>query len=287
MPEDWTREEVEAVITDYFNMLAMELRGEAFNKAEHNRSLQRIITARTRGSIERKHQNVSAVLIKLGYPYVDGYKPLGNFQELLGRVVEERLSQATGLNQIVSSVVEAGVEANPQVDDILSVLVATPFREEDRLRIRETVEFAPRAVRKNYLEIEAQNRSLGVAGEEFVMRFEHERLWRAGARKLADRIEHVSTTRGDGLGYDVLSYETSGEERLIEVKTTRFGAQTPFFASRGEVVASEALAPNYQLYRLFHFRESPKLYTLPGALSNSCLLEPTIYSALPDRPRAT
>jgi hypothetical protein len=46
MPEDWTREEVEAVITDYFNMLAMELRGEPFNKAEHNRLLQRIITNR-------------------------------------------------------------------------------------------------------------------------------------------------------------------------------------------------------------------------------------------------
>jgi hypothetical protein len=285
MPEDWTREEVEAVITDYFNMLAMELRGEPFNKAEHNRLLQRIIAHRTRGSIERKHQNISAVLIKLGYPYIDGYKPLGNFQVLLGRMVEERLSQATGLNQIVSSVVEADVEANPRVDDIVSVLVTAPFRDEDRPRVRETAEFVPRAVRKNYLELEAQNRSLGIAGEEFVMRFEHERLWRAGARKLADRIEHVSTTRGDGLGYDVLSYETSGEERLIEVKTTRFGAQTPFFASRGEVVASEALAPNYQLYRLFHFRESPKLYTLPGALRSSCVLEPTIYSALPDRPR--
>ena len=36
--KDWAREEVEVVITDYFTMLGHELRGEAYNKADHNRS---------------------------------------------------------------------------------------------------------------------------------------------------------------------------------------------------------------------------------------------------------
>ena len=65
---DWSRLEVEAAVADYLDMLALELRGEPFNKAEHNRNLVRVLNGRTRGSIERKHQNISAVLIELGYP---------------------------------------------------------------------------------------------------------------------------------------------------------------------------------------------------------------------------
>jgi hypothetical protein len=88
---DWSRIEVEAAVADYLDMLALELRGEPFNKANHNRDLLRVLDGRTRGSIERKHQNISAILIELGYPYIDGYKPLRNYQELLREVVEERL----------------------------------------------------------------------------------------------------------------------------------------------------------------------------------------------------
>ena len=60
-------------------MLAMELRDEPFNKAEHNRNLQKFLNNRTKGAVELKHQNISAVLIELGYPYIDGYKPRYNF----------------------------------------------------------------------------------------------------------------------------------------------------------------------------------------------------------------
>src|SRR5437899_3120271 len=99
MSDDWSREEVEATVSDYFDMLAMELRGEPFNKAEHNRDLQKLLANRTKGAIEKKHQNISAVLIELGYPYIDGYKPLGNYQQLLYGVVEDRLLGAAGLHR--------------------------------------------------------------------------------------------------------------------------------------------------------------------------------------------
>jgi hypothetical protein len=48
MPEDWSREEVEAAVSDYLGMLSMELRGEEFNKAERNRQLQRLLQNRSR-----------------------------------------------------------------------------------------------------------------------------------------------------------------------------------------------------------------------------------------------
>ena len=121
MSEAWSTEEVEAAVADYFVMLGMELRGQPYNKAEHNRQLLQLLRNRPRGSVERKHQNISAILIELGYPYIDGYKPLGNYQQLLRSVVEQRLSAATSLHQTVASVVESQVEAVPNVSDILSL----------------------------------------------------------------------------------------------------------------------------------------------------------------------
>ncbi len=59
-----------------------------------------------------------------------------------------------------------------------------------------------------------------------------------GHERFADRIEHTSRTRGDHAGYDILSFEASGQERLIEVKTTKYGASTPFFVSRNEGATS-------------------------------------------------
>ena len=282
MSDSWTQQEVEAAVTDYFVMLAKELRGEPFNKAKHNRALQQKLNNRTRGSIERKHQNISAILIELGYPYIDGYKPLGNYQELLRLVVEDRLSDAEDLNETVEEVVEKPTEAVPDVDDILAIQVDPPICEEMKLRINEApISSRHGSTRRNYLEIEARNQSLGRAGEEFILRFERERLGSAGERKLAQEIRHVALLEGDNLGYDILSFEADGRERLIEVKTTRFGQMTPFFASRAEVNFSNSRQAHYQLYRLYSFRSQPKLYRLPGSLKKSCRLDPVTYSAFP------
>jgi hypothetical protein len=129
--------------------------------------------------------------------------------------------------------------------------------------------------------MESRNRSLGQAGEELVLKFEHERLWRAGVRTLADRIEHVAAKGQDYLGYDILSFETDGRERFIEVKTTRYGALTPFFASRNEVETSERHAEHYHLYRLHKFARAPKLFMLPGSLRHTCRLEAASFVARP------
>jgi hypothetical protein len=91
----------------------------------------------------------------------------------------------------------------------------------------------------------------------------------------------VSRTKGDYLGYDIHSFETDGRDRLIEVKTTQFGALTPFFASRNELTVSENREREFQLYRLFGFRDHPKLFVLEGSLRDTCELEPVSFVALP------
>ena len=111
-----------------------------------------------------------------------------------------------------------------------------------------------------------------------MLEVEHRRLWTAGARQLAERIEHVAATKGDGLGYDILSFDADGRERFIEVKTTAFGKMTPFFASAKEVVISETLT-GFQLYRVFKFREAPRIFALAGSLRQSFILEPSQFRA--------
>jgi hypothetical protein len=82
MAGDWTDEQNAAIVADYFAMLAADIVGRPYSKAEHNRLLQALID-RPRGSIEYKHQNISAVLKGLGEEWIPGYKPAFNFQASL------------------------------------------------------------------------------------------------------------------------------------------------------------------------------------------------------------
>ena len=131
----------------------------------------------------------------------------------------------------------------------------------------------------NYLEIESRNRSLGAAGEDFVHKFEIARLVHAGKAQLASQVERVSATRGDGLGYDILSFDVSGRERFIEVKTTNFGKFTPFFATRNEISFSSKASESFHLYRAFNFGRGPALYEKQGSLEQSFHLEPSTFVA--------
>jgi hypothetical protein len=281
MPTDWTPHEVQIIVSDYFDMLTKELRGEPFNKAEHNRKLQHLLNRRTRGSIEKKHQNISAVLIELGCPYIDGYKPYGNFQGILETIVEERVARDGFLQQAASRAAEKEINRPPRIGNLLSILVKPPLRKPERTSANAKRDKIRLPKKRNYLEIESRNRSLGLAGEKLVIEFERQRLLKAGKRDLANRIEHVSVSQGDQLGFDIQSFDADGKDRLIEVKTTQFGEMTPFFVSRNEIETSDARIEYYHLYRLFNFLREPKMFTLAGSLRRSCRLEPIVFSALP------
>jgi len=275
--DDWSQWEVEACVADYLAMLTLELNGQRYSKAAHARALIHKLDGRSRPSIEFKHCNISAVLLELGYPPLNGYKPRGNFQGLLLDVVEAQVQTNAALQEAAQAfVLKPAVASAGSIDRAVWVPAPRPSR------LREAPAcYSPRfsPAKRDYLVQEARNRSLGRAGELFVLELEARRLHAAGRKALSERIEHVAATQGDGLGFDVLSFETDGRERLIEVKTTALGELTPFFVSRNELARSEADAPRYQLYRVFDFRDRARLFQLPGAIAASCALEPTTYLA--------
>ena len=274
---DWSEAEVEAAVADYLDMLAREVRGETFNKAQHNRALQARLDGRSKGAVEFKHQNISAVLIAEGFPYIDGYKPRRNLQAELRRAVRERLPE-------IEKLIRADVEKRQEprvVPDILGIEVDPPSPSEPAVGERRSDYLTPGTAAGpiDYLLREARNRSLGDAGEALVMDYERVRLERAGKDHLARNVEQVSKTKGDHMGFDIHSYEATGRDRFIEVKTTRYGRHTPFYISDGELRFSEEHAESYHLYRLFGFRKTPLLFTLPGDVSEHVQLHPVNYRA--------
>jgi hypothetical protein len=276
---DWTEPEVALIVADYLAMLTQELTGQRFNKAERRRRLMQQLPGRSEGSVEFKHANISAVMLELGFPYLRGYKPRANFQRR--RLVDEvsrQVSRHSLLDEAALAAVQRPALVADQLTDFGDVRADAPKRD---LTAREpdVGYFERRPFKRDYLEREAQNRSLGLAGEEFALSLERWRLVQSGCGQLAERVEHTSKVQGDGTGFDIRSFECDGSDRYIEVKTTSFGDRTPFFVSSTELAFGKSHPDSYRIYRLFDFRKAPRMFELVGPLDEHCLLDATTYKA--------
>jgi hypothetical protein len=273
----WSKAEVVLLVADYLEMLSLELAGQGFNKAARRRALLPLLNGRSEASIEFKRRNVSAVLLEFGYPTLRGYLPAENWQSLLMQVVADQVSEAGRLNELSQSFVDT-LAVPAEVASFAKSRVEAPVRRERR--VSEPLPVVPRVVKRDFVEQEARNRSLGNAGELFVVQYEQWRLASAGLGQLAEKVCHVSVEDGDGLGYDVRTYEADGGERYIEVKTTALSEFTPFFVSSNELNFARNCSAQYSLYRLFNFRTVPQFFELRGAIETHCKLDPATFRAL-------
>jgi hypothetical protein len=265
---DWNDEELDFIVADYFSMLHSELDGAEYNKSAHRRSLIALI-GRTEGSVERKHQNISAVLNELALPTISGYKPLPNFQKSIIDAIDRYLTlNPKNLNpqQSTRSFNEAPnlfIEPAP---------ILGPVSHKERELARLVKKFDP-------VERDFKNRSLGKAGEEMVFAFERQHLIGQGRPDLARKVRWVSQEDGDGAGYDIQSYDLKGSERLIEVKTTNGLQTTPFYLTRNELSFSNERPTEFRICRLYDFSKKPRMFELAPPIEKLVRLEPISYSA--------
>lgn len=280
--KDWSEGEVRLVVADYFDMLEAELLGKKYKKSEHRKALTPQLSGRSDGSVEFKHQNVSGVLVELGLPYIEGYKPRSNYQSILATEVESFLDQRPGFLQQLASAptlnpTQPKPVARPNLEDVIEdppekILAPSASRKPWLTRKARKIDFA---------ELDAANRQLGRLGEEFVFQLEKYRLLLAGRDDLAQKAVWASRDIGDGLGFDILSFdEADDSERMLEVKATGLGKFFPFYVTSNEVRCSEDIPQQYQLFRVFDFGRSPRLYILHGSLRELCQLEPVLYRAV-------
>lgn len=277
MAVDWSDAENDVIVDVYLRMLKEELLERKYVKRRYNEEARARI-GRSHASVEFKLQNVSAVLREMNFPFISGYKPYVNFQASLREAVIKGLEQTAEIFDVALKAVTRPVADGLAVDFHWN-MVDPPVVEfsSDHARLR-------RANRIDFARLEDANRRLGFAGELLVLHRERQSLRRLGAQDLAGQVEHVSATRGDGLGYDILSFQPSGEPKYIEVKTTRLGAYWPIIVSRNEVQFSSETAENFHLYRVFGLDEARSragLFTVQGPIAEGWNLEASAYRALP------
>jgi Protein NO VEIN, C-terminal len=267
--EDWTEAENRAIVDDYLAMLALESTGKPYSKTVHRKALiESMGGTRSPGSIERKHQNISAVMLQLGLPYIKGYKPLPNIQQALlievRRRLEENPKSLAGLQTQPPSPAEARFsEALRQV--------AVPEMPPE-----------PHGRKVDYGLLQEESKRVGDRGEEFVVNHEKAALEKAGRADLAADVLWVAREIGDGAGYDIRSYRPDGRPRYIEVKATKLGALTPFYITSAELDFARRHQGEYAIYRVFDIDgDAPEFYVLEGDLNTLLATEPVTYRARP------
>ena len=274
MTDSWSKIEVALIVADYFDMLVKELNRNPYKKSDHRRQILPLLNNRSEGSVEFKHQNISAILINLGQPYITGYLPRYNYQNLLEDEVIEYLINHSEIESDFRQFAEKDLIKPKTGLDFEKIIVAPP----QIITMNEPREFYQhKAIKINYLEKEQSNKALGLYGEEIVIEYEKWKLIELGKDKLADKIEWISKVEGDGAGFDILSKNLNGSDKYIEVKTTRLGKETPFFFSSNELQFSINKASDYHLYRLFNAENDLKLFQKNGALNSICKFVPTMY----------
>ncbi len=265
----WQDDELDAIVADYFVMLAAELSGEPYIKSRHSAALM-VQIGRSHRSVEFKHQNVSAVLEELGMPWIPGYRPKRNYQNAIFEAIDRYLTRhpaaiypVPSLPTKPSSTGDAFVPSPP--------LTAGKERVPKLLR-RLVQKFDP-------VERDLRNRSLGNAGEAFVVDTEKRKFMEASRADLAQKVRWIAAEEGDGAGYDVLSFDFTGKERLIEVKTTNGSARTPFFITRNEYGLATERPADWRIYRVHLFATGPRIFIIEPPLEKAVRLATETWRA--------
>ncbi len=131
--------------------------------------------------------------------------------------------------------------------------------------------FNPRIT--NHAQNNAENKRIGDLGEIWILKHEKDFLIKHEKEQLAEKVNHSAKNKGDGLGYDILSYDLNGNKKYIEVKTTKGNKNTTFFISRNELERSKIEKENYYLYRVYEYNEDTekgKILKIRGDLTRIC-----------------
>ncbi|MNE11551.1 hypothetical protein D3C80_1043150 [compost metagenome] len=181
---------------------------------------------------------------------------------------------------VVGKIVDALEEVKSPAEKTYSaVVVDAPIREA-RQKIVVPASARQRLPRKlDYAARDEANRKLGRSGEHWVLGYEQHRLTEMGHPELFQRLDWVSENRGDGAGYDILSFESQDLHRYIEVKTTNGGIAASFVLSHNELEFSREADEQFYLYRVFQLSSDPRLFILRGDLSKRLYLKPLDFRA--------
>ncbi|HPF68903.1 MAG TPA: DUF3883 domain-containing protein, partial [Flavobacteriales bacterium] len=269
----WEEPEVLATLEAYFGLMGRELRGQRFSKTATYKELAGQ-WGRSWKAYERKMQNISAVLVLHDHPFLKGLTPLVNIQRSLEPLT---LQYIRNHPEVAADLDRYRTQAAKPYDLQLfeAFRVSEPPAKFGGAGKRTGKVLSPGEI----AEKEAQAKEIGRIGEEWVVQFERARLLEQDRPDLAEAVEQVSVTQGDGLGYDVLSYTPDERELHIEVKTTTLKKDTPFLITKNELDYFQGHPDRARIYRVFKVfsKREVGLYTLSGQDRDRLLLDPVAF----------
>jgi hypothetical protein len=276
---DWTDEENDLIVEDYFDMLAAELAKHPYVKAHHRRDILPKLNGRSEGSVEFKHQNISAVMLGLGEPRIEGYKPASRFQMSLVDAVLRRKAKSQDWIKSVELRKEKVRQPYSELAESEPLWFGPPPTHTNQPPPVDLDLMAAIGRKCDVAERDERNRSLGEAGERLVFDHEKSKLRLLGRFDLADKVRLTSKEIGDGTGFDIESFDDQGKTMLIEVKTTNGWERTPFHISRNELAVAEENRDSWHLYRIWNFVRKPNAFSIRPPLQEHVALTPTSFLA--------
>jgi len=169
---------------------------------------------------------------------------------------------------IIDSVDFVGIDRDPSIAGITELIedyspVESTFKKPEEFvgtytkngALSDTVTPRKRATKKaaakkvDFESLNKTKKTRGTFGEVLVFNDEVTKIASLGLECVVD---HVSLTQGDGLGYDILSFNEKGEEVFIEVKTTTQNKIDGFYLTPKELQVALDNENNYKLYRVYH-----------------------------------
>lgn len=210
--------------------------------------------------------------IKTDHFFYEGDLQDYNWEKLIKatrRIIADSEENFANLEKIITG--ELNIDFEKEKGSLTPIL--PPSKTRTKIPNRRTYKGYPST---NYAKKQTEATKLGTCGEYLVLRYEKQKLSNAGLLDLIEKVKKMP----DGVGYDIRSFDESGTEIHIEVKTTVCTIDEPFYMSENEKDYFRDYPDNYFLYRLCNYRKktgSADFYTLKIEDLKNAIFSPTNY----------
>ncbi len=283
-PDNWRFEESEFISEYYISELKDFLKYNTPKKLKEAKEFLMQSLHKSSKSVRLKLQHISSILVNSDLPYIEEFKPIPradidliDWNETLNlkKILTEKFNKKENILFFDQIADRNEFKPNYNFENLVEDKPEQDVFEKENLTEKKSIKIRPKI---NYIEREIKNTKLGEEGEKWVIAFEQNKLQKLGLSNLVKEIIWASKDIGDGLGYDVISFNEHQEKIFIEVKTTCLGKYSAFFLTQNELKVSTNLK-NFKIYRVYDFEKETKIYVVEEDIQLQLELTPTIYRA--------
>lgn len=175
------------------------------------------------------------------------------------------------------------VSIQEQVTNLKQIEIIEESKDIQKIKTKRQKE-STKPVKIDFNKINEAKTDFGRKCEEIIYEYEKQRLIREGREDKANEVIWASKEIGDGLGYDIESFENQNgtyEKIYIEVKGTDKKDTEPFDVTINEILVSEKYKEKYYIYRIAKANtKNPVFYKVKGSISENFELTAVKFKAI-------